>query len=257
MRSSEATPQATVPATVQPTAARSVSGVCSECGTTYSVAANGGNESWQCPCCGPSTPIVVKDAPRKSKRRQRRRLPRIRLPFFVVQVFVVLLTFAIFMVSVKFYLEGRPRFRKKLPRPAMAEAGVLATNSPPAGAEEQPSDNQDGEVAPGNTADSAEEPTPNHALTPVAPADEIPPREIANSANSTSPRPLSAENGSLVSQSDNTSSLPLRRAATSDPRRDDDRAASPKSLVSIVRDRTAHVVPGTGSPRRRRGQSPQ
>jgi hypothetical protein len=143
MRSTESNEQPIVPVSAPERRSTIVSGVCSECGTTYQVELDDGQETWMCPRCGPSTPIASRETPSErmaSRPRRRLRLPAIRIPFFIVQLLIVSLTFVVFMGFLFNYLNQRFPPRRGAPRrppvaklpvagevPGATEAGVSAT----------------------------------------------------------------------------------------------------------------------------------
>ena len=173
MRSSQPEVNAAVPATVAASIVRSISGVCSECGTTYSVEPKGGNETWSCPYCGPSAPIVVREAPpARLRRRARRLLPRIRIPFVLVQILVILLTFTIFLGSVMFYMNGQTPARRQLARQARAQQEEAAATLGPL-VPRDPGSQPQGQAAKGNPSDAAD-PDGAPSSTDVSPGQAAP-----------------------------------------------------------------------------------
>lgn len=144
MRSTPSETQ-TVRTTLPTQRPRMISGVCSECGATYEVEARGGAEAWICPRCGPSTPIDDDDPPQAYRRRRRRfRLPRVRIPFFLVQLLIISITFALFMVLVINYMDSGVG-QRNTPQPSIAQASEGA-NETPANASESSSPSPSGEA---------------------------------------------------------------------------------------------------------------
>ncbi len=130
MRPYEATQHPVIPATLAAPTSGVISGVCSACGTTYSIPCEEeGHTELCCPRCGPSMPIEVKDAVPTPRRRSRLRSVLPRIPFVVVQLMVILLTFGIFMGFVLKYMNGKSPAARKLAKQAVAADGPAAADA--------------------------------------------------------------------------------------------------------------------------------
>jgi hypothetical protein len=150
-----------------------ISGICSECGTTYQVEAKGGDETWLCPQCGPSMPIDDDD-PSDSVRFRPPRFhwPRVRLPLVVTQLLIVCVTFASFMGLVIRYMDNGHAVRIQ---PSVEVAAQPGEETDAAQAD------SDAEVATGEQSPTVEE---SDSQEPLAPSEAT----SAAPSSSTSPR---------------------------------------------------------------------